>query len=315
MFKFEKEVKDRYNEFLKKYSYNNRSEKYKGCVYFIGELSPIKEKHCKINNLKLKLKMLEEEQPKNKKYIKYLKERIEYYGNTNGDNYDAFRFIKIGYSTDVKSRLSNMQTSNPRELILVGIIDNVNQCFEKEIHSYLENLIPECRVRGEWFDFSLVKPFLGMWLNRYNKDFNEDIGFYDEEQDLLRIVDIFYENRTIENCSQDMITLKNDGRIERKGLPNKELNWMNKNISPYVKGLTRANKNHIDYFGDLIRDGDDYFQINYSSTFGVCEKLSANSLKKIYDIIDKTGLRLHLKNLKFTLEQNGISDDGYGNYK
>ena len=307
MFKFKKEVKDRYNKLLEKYPMYKGKEEYKGCVYFVGELSPIKEKHCKINNLKWKLKMLEEEQPKNKEYIKYLKERIEYYGNTNGDNYDAFRFIKIGYSIDVKHRLSSLQTSNPRELIIIGIIDNVDQSLEKEIHDYLEDLIPECRVRGEWFDFSLVKPFLSIWLNRYNKNFNEHIGFYDKEQDLLRIVDIFYENRTTENCSKDIISLKKDGKIQRKSLPSKELSWINKNISPFIKGSTIANKNHIDYFGDLIRDGDNYFQINYSSTFGVNEKLSSNSLKKIYDIIDKTGLRLHLKNLKFRLEEEGIN--------
>jgi len=307
MFEFKKEVKDRYNKLLKKHPAYKKKEEYKGCVYFIGELSPIKEKHCKINNLKWKLKMLEEEQPKNKEYIKYLKERIEYYGNTNGDNYDAFRFIKIGYSIDVNHRLSSLQTSNPRELIIIGIIENVDQSLEKEIHNYLEDLIPECRVRGEWFDFSLVKPFLSIWLNRYNKNFNEHIGFYDEEQDLLRIVDIFYENRTTENCSRDIISLKKDGKIKRKSLPSKELSWINKNISPFIKGSTIANKNHIDYFGDLIRDGDNYFQINYSSTFGVNEKLSSNSLKKIYDIIDKIGLRLHLENLKFRLEEEGIN--------
>ena len=208
MFKFTKEVKDRYNKFLEKYPMHKGEEEYKGCVYFIGELSPIKEKHCKINNLRWELKMFEEEQPKNKEYIKYLKERIEYHRNENVDKYDAFRYIKIGYSTDVKKRLSSLQTSNPRELILVGIIDNVDQCLEKEIHDYLEDLIPECRVRGEWFDFSLIKPFLSIWLNRYNKDFNEGIGFYDKEQDLLRIVDIFYERRNVDNCSKDIITLK-----------------------------------------------------------------------------------------------------------
>ena len=247
--------------------------------------------------------MFEEDHPKNKEYIKHLKVRIEDYGNENVDKYDAFRYIKIGYSTDVKKRLSSLQTSNPRELILVGIIDNVDQCLEKEIHDYLEDLIPECRVRGEWFDFSLIKPFLSIWLNRYNKDFNEGIGFYDKEQDLLRIVDIFYERRNVDNCSKDIITLKSDGKVQRKDLPTKELNWINENISQYIKGSTTANKNHIDYFGDLIRSGDNYFQIDYSSTFGVNDKLSSNSFKKIYNVIDKMGLKTNVENLKFHLRK------------
>ena len=303
MFNFKKEIKDRYNKLLEKYPLHNMEEEYEGCVYFIGELSPIKGKHCEINNLKWRLKMFEEEHPKNKEYIKHLKERIEDYGNENVDKYDAFRYIKIGYSTDVKKRLSSLQTSNPRELILVGIIDNVDQCLEKEIHDYLEDLIPECRVRGEWFDFSLIKPFLSIWLNRYNKDFDEGIGFYDKEQDLLRIVDIFYERRNVDNCSKDIITLKSDGKVQRKDLPTKELNWINENISQYIKGSTTANKNHIDYFGDLIRSGDNYFQIDYSSTFGVNDKLSSNSFKKIYNVIDKMGLKTNVENLKFHLSK------------
>ena len=168
MFNFKKEIKDRYNKLLEKYPLHNMEEEYEGCVYFIGELSPIKGKHCEINNLKWRLKMFEEEHPKNKEYIKHLKERIEDYGNENVDKYDAFRYIKIGYSTDVKKRLSSLQTSNPRELIIIGIIDNVAQSLEKEIHDYLEDLIPECRVRGEWFDFSLVKPFLSIFTSFAN---------------------------------------------------------------------------------------------------------------------------------------------------
>ena len=201
-----------------------------------------------------------------------------------------------------------MQTSNPRELILIGIIDNVDQYLEKEIHNYLEDLIPECRVRGEWFDFSLIKPFLSTWLNRYNKDFDEGIGFYDKEQDLLRIVDIFHERRSVDNCSQDMITLKSDGRVQRKGLPRKELDWINKNISQYIKGSTRANKNHVDYFGDLIREGDEYFQVDYSATYGTDDKISSNSLKKVYDLIDRMGLKTNVENLKFYLSQGEKHD-------
>ena len=307
MFKYTKKVKDRYNKHLEKYPYLKEKTEYEGCVYFIGELSPIKEKYCKINMWKYKLDENEKEQPKNTEYIKYVKNRIEEYGNTDRDKYDAFRYIKIGYTTDIKNRLSALQTSNPRELIVVGILNNVGQDLEKEIHNYLEDLIPECRVRGEWFDFSLIKPFLSMWLNRYNKNFNRHIGFYDEHQDLLRIIDIFHERRSVENCSQDIITLKSNGRVQRKSLPSKELRWISKNISKYMKGETRANKNHVDYFGDLIREGDIYFQVDYSATYGVNDKLSSNSLKKVYDLIDNMGLKSNIEELKFYLKEKNVT--------
>ena len=84
--------------------------------------------------------------------------------------------------------------------------------------------------------------------------------------------------------------------------------WINKNISQYIKGSTRANKNHVDYFGDLIREGDEYFQVDYSATYGTDDKISSNSLKKVYDLIDRMGLKTNVENLKFYLSQGEKHD-------
>lgn len=54
--------------------------------------------------------------------------------------------VKIGTSNDVTSRISNGQTMNPRELVLIGSVLGDRQ-LEVSLHRKFEQL----RVRGEWF--------------------------------------------------------------------------------------------------------------------------------------------------------------------
>lgn len=55
--------------------------------------------------------------------------------------------IKIGKSTDVPGRIRSLQTSNPKRLHLIGVID---ADVEKEYHAAFSHL----RVGGEWFQFN-----------------------------------------------------------------------------------------------------------------------------------------------------------------
>lgn len=56
-------------------------------------------------------------------------------------------FVKIGTTINIKSRFSGLQTSNPRELMLLGVI---NDGDESSIHETFK----EDHVRGEWFTLS-----------------------------------------------------------------------------------------------------------------------------------------------------------------
>jgi DNA-binding XRE family transcriptional regulator len=58
------------------------------------------------------------------------------------------KFLKIGYTKNIKKRLRELQTSNPIKLELCHLIDgDVN--LEKELHFMFKYL----RSQGEWFDF------------------------------------------------------------------------------------------------------------------------------------------------------------------
>lgn len=57
-------------------------------------------------------------------------------------------YIKIGYTTNIKQRLKNIATANPRKLELVKIIDGDNQ-LEYIIQEYFSNY----HLSGEWFRY------------------------------------------------------------------------------------------------------------------------------------------------------------------
>lgn len=54
--------------------------------------------------------------------------------------------IKIGFSTDAKTRINSLQTSNPERLELLGVIDGP-ESHERSLHHRFRHL----HVLGEWF--------------------------------------------------------------------------------------------------------------------------------------------------------------------
>lgn len=61
--------------------------------------------------------------------------------------------IKIGYTSRCPvKRMSYIQSSNPRKLRLVGVINNATEVTEKSLHDMFENE----NIRGEWFHASTV---------------------------------------------------------------------------------------------------------------------------------------------------------------
>ncbi|MGB3191042.1 GIY-YIG nuclease family protein [Lyngbya sp. PCC 8106] len=56
--------------------------------------------------------------------------------------------VKIGHSTGISSRRSNLQTGNPRELHLLGYVEGDKE-LEKEFHTTYRNF----RIEGrrEWY--------------------------------------------------------------------------------------------------------------------------------------------------------------------
>ena len=284
-FTFKDECKKRYNKRVEEYLSDFPKEKNvdKGCVYFIGELSPVRASETKasimldfIDNLKDK---------DNYKHLEMMLEHYKYQKKYE-NNYEAFRYIKIGYSANVKNRLKDLQVASPRELILIGTINNVDQSFEKDLHKYLKTLIYGCNVMGEWFDFSLVKYHVRNWLYPFTKHYYFKDGFYDEEQDLLRALYIdTYDYRQFL-----------DTPTKPKDLPRKELDWIKSNAYQFSKGLTTANKTHLDLFGDIIRKDDDYFKI--SNSYDHRDALSCVSLIKLVKILKETGIKSNMQSLK-----------------
>lgn len=53
--------------------------------------------------------------------------------------------IKIGYTGNVRKRLSGLRSSNPTYLILLGVMDGDRE-MEKHLHGKFK------KIQGEWFE-------------------------------------------------------------------------------------------------------------------------------------------------------------------
>ncbi len=58
--------------------------------------------------------------------------------------------VKIGYTTNLKMRITSLQVGNPNFIEVVAIINNVSKSIEAEIHEYFAKE----RISGEWFNIS-----------------------------------------------------------------------------------------------------------------------------------------------------------------
>lgn len=56
--------------------------------------------------------------------------------------------IKIGYALDVERRLKDLQTGNPRELVLLAVMPESNEYEETILHTTFQF----CALRGEWYE-------------------------------------------------------------------------------------------------------------------------------------------------------------------
>jgi len=64
--------------------------------------------------------------------------------------------IKIGRSIDIERRLDELQTSNSKRLKVLYVIEDVEELFEKHIHS----ICTAYHVRGEWFEKDVLNHLL-----------------------------------------------------------------------------------------------------------------------------------------------------------
>jgi hypothetical protein len=55
--------------------------------------------------------------------------------------------IKIGYASNIRHRLENIQTGNHEEIRVLGWICPATKNMEREIHGRIK----EHRIRGEWY--------------------------------------------------------------------------------------------------------------------------------------------------------------------
>lgn len=61
-------------------------------------------------------------------------------------------YVKIGFAGDEVLRVKGMQTSNPRDLLVLALLDGTEERDGKEIERELHALHIECNHSNEWFE-------------------------------------------------------------------------------------------------------------------------------------------------------------------
>ena len=63
---------------------------------------------------------------------------------------DNFKRFKIGYTTNIASRLVDLQIGNPNLLVVYRKIENVSRKVEQQLHKVFEKY----HLRGEWYNIT-----------------------------------------------------------------------------------------------------------------------------------------------------------------
>ena len=105
-----------------------------------------------------------------------------------------YQFVKIGFTSNINKRLSQLQVSSPVKLEVLHLIEG-NVSLEKELHVLFKDL----RTSGEWFKFdpSILEYFVDkeclLWQH----------GFTSEEK--IPVIGVIKHERLDRNMSLDTL--------------------------------------------------------------------------------------------------------------
>ena len=89
-------------------------------------------------------------------------------------------YIKIGYTNDIKSRLSKLQVSCPIKLKVLGLVEG-DRDEEKKYH----NMFKSISCSGEWFEYNEE---LQSFIDKLNDNLLWEYGFKKDESSPIGII-------------------------------------------------------------------------------------------------------------------------------
>lgn len=130
--------------------------------------------------------------------------------------------IKIGMSDDPQSRLAQLQTGNPVELLFVATIPCKDRVQARRMESHLHNRLARINIRGEWFKSTNGD------INRVLKDTATHTGAFEYVSTTRRygLADFKAERiRSLEN------------KIKNLNKSVSSVNKKNKSLKPLIRAL------------------------------------------------------------------------------
>lgn len=88
--------------------------------------------------------------------------------------------IKIGYTSDIFNRLSQMEVSTPDELVVIRIIQTDSIETAKSLELHLHDTFRDFKIKGEWFELNLYG-LLNVfdYFSNHNYEYQKTLGIID----------------------------------------------------------------------------------------------------------------------------------------
>ena len=84
---------------------------------------------------------------------------------------DGSGYLKIGVAASLEKRVKQLQTGNPNELKVIGVIRCANRTEAGQMEARLHRILDACKYRNEWYAVTYTTLIFSLWSHGAKVDF------------------------------------------------------------------------------------------------------------------------------------------------
>ena len=84
---------------------------------------------------------------------------------------DGSGYLKIGVAASLEKRVKQLQTGNPNELKVIGVIRCANRTEAGQMEARLHRILDACKYRNEWYAVTYTTLIFSLWSRGAKVDF------------------------------------------------------------------------------------------------------------------------------------------------
>jgi transposase len=113
--------------------------------------------------------------------------------------------VKVGYTSDIDTRISNLQTCCPYKLKLIMTIPCESKSMAAKLERFLHNRLKRGTMQGEWFRWDRCGQFVPKAIHDFFHENNED---YKQSDYLVKHRKVTKDQKIIKEQKQEIWELK-----------------------------------------------------------------------------------------------------------